>query len=63
MLKHQWKVEVHHVYRESNKVADALASLGHGQLLGVVYFCSCPAYLVVILCDDMASTAMPRFIL
>ncbi|KAK9118130.1 hypothetical protein Scep_016223 [Stephania cephalantha] len=33
LLRRQWSVQVRHIYRECNRSADALANLGHSNVL------------------------------
>ena len=33
-----WDCSVNHVYREGNKLADGLASMGHNMVMGIVFF-------------------------
>ena len=38
LLDYDWSCTIHHIYKESNKVADYLANLGHSLDLGVTMF-------------------------
>ena len=49
-----------HVFREANRPAHALASLGHS--LGVIFYEIPPVSLGSILCEDLAGVAIPRFV-
>ena len=51
-----------HVFREANRLAHALASLGHLHSLGVIFYEIPPVNLGSILCEDLAGVAIPRFV-
>ena len=62
LLKRSWVVEVKHAFREANRSADALASLGHLNSLGVIFYEIPPVSLSSLLCEDFASVVIPYFV-
>lgn len=58
-----WNVSFHFVYREANRCADHLASLGHNSI-GEEFSCSqIPRTLFPLLRDDVIGVAFPRLTL
>ena len=53
---------MHHIYRESNRVADFMASLGHNAQVGIIYFLLPPVGVGSILREDIAGVSMPRVV-
>lgn len=58
-----WSCRLRHVYRESNPVADALASMGHGSSFRMIVLEAAPANLQQLLGEDMRGVALPRLVL
>ncbi|CAN1133397.1 Putative ribonuclease H protein At1g65750, partial [Linum perenne] len=63
LCKRDWRVEIHHVYREANKAADFLASQGHRFPFGTHLFPLSECNLGHILRYDCLGISEPRFIL
>ncbi|KAI9193852.1 hypothetical protein LWI28_000667 [Acer negundo] len=53
LMNHDWSCNIHHVYRESNRVVDCLAKLGHSLDLGTTVFDIPPAEITGVLDDDV----------
>ena len=53
LLRLDWEVKVEHVFREGNRAANAIASLGHALSLGCHYFDSVPLSIQEIIREDM----------
>ncbi|KAK0605740.1 hypothetical protein LWI29_030217 [Acer saccharum] len=62
LLDSDWSCSIHHIYRESNFVADSLARLGHSLGLGVTVFDEPPLQTYGVLEDDYKGVATPRFV-
>ena len=52
LIDQNWSCTVHHIYRESNRVADFMANLGHSLDLGTTFFDDPPGQISAILTDD-----------
>ena len=62
LIDEDWQCLIRHVYRESNKVADYLANLGHSLELGVTYFEDPPLQVLGLLDNDAKGLAMARLV-
>ena len=62
-MNRHWNVWMAHVFRESNRVADSLANLGHSMSLGLHVFNSPPNYCRAFLNEDARGVSLPRRIL
>jgi ribonuclease HI len=62
MLEQEWSVEISHSYREANKCADALATLGCSLSYDIVVFDSCPEFLRELYLADIQGSAAPRLV-
>lgn len=60
LLKREWEVSMQHVYREANKCAKLLVSLGHMKMLGVHELTQPPQDLVNLLKADIIGVSIPR---
>ncbi|KAK3193441.1 hypothetical protein Dsin_024751 [Dipteronia sinensis] len=60
LLEEHWCCYVQHNYRESNRVADMLASLGHSLDLGISFFEKPPQQILGVLDDDAKGVAFAR---
>ena len=56
-------MEIKHIYRQANFVADDLANCAHSLPLGLHIFSSPPASINHIIIHDMYGVAYPRFVL
>ncbi|CAN1256833.1 Putative ribonuclease H protein At1g65750 [Linum perenne] len=63
LCNREWRVEIRHVYREANKVADFLANQGHLFPFGTHLFPLSDCNLGHILRYDCLGISEPRFIL
>ncbi|PNY06182.1 ribonuclease H [Trifolium pratense] len=61
LMNMDWNVRISHVYREANKVADAIAALGC-TTQGFSYFNTPPANLERLCLDDVMGVSTPRII-
>ena len=52
LLDQSWDVKVKHIYREANRAADFIASMGHNLAFGLLVYCSSPYSLGSFLSDD-----------
>ncbi|KAL1192981.1 putative ribonuclease H protein [Cardamine amara subsp. amara] len=55
-----WNVQITHVYREANRLADGLANYAFSLDLGFHYFELAPSCVEVILSEDARGTAFPQ---
>ncbi|KAK3231085.1 hypothetical protein Dsin_002966 [Dipteronia sinensis] len=62
ILENEWSCNLHHNYRESNRVADFLANLGHALDLKLTVFEEPPTQISSILEDDCKGDAVARMI-
>ncbi|CAJ2646335.1 unnamed protein product [Trifolium pratense] len=62
LLGSDWEVRVHHAYRETNKCADALASIGCSMRAGSSFYNCCPAQLSSLLLADLMGITSPRLV-
>ncbi|MCH91455.1 putative non-LTR retroelement reverse transcriptase [Trifolium medium] len=60
LLAFDWKVVVHHSYREVNQCADALANYGCSMGLGICFFDACPSSIRNLLFFDLLGNTIPR---
>jgi hypothetical protein len=58
----EWKVVVHHSYREANQFADALANLGSSMDIGCVFFDVFPSEFSHLLSADIMEISTLRLI-
>ena len=63
LLQCDWNVKIQNIYREANRIVDALVAKGHLHHIGVVFYCSPPLNIDVFLHEDLVGVAMPRAIL
>lgn len=59
-LLKDWTVQVSHVYREANHLADGLANYAFTRPLGLHLFASCPESMLGCLAEDARGSAYPR---
>ncbi|KAG7540165.1 Ribonuclease H domain [Arabidopsis thaliana x Arabidopsis arenosa] len=59
-IARDWIVRFSHVYREANRLADALANYAFSLPLGFHFFASIPDSVNVVLLEDTGGTAFPR---
>lgn len=62
LLRGSWHVKVRHVYREANKVTDAIASLGCQMSNSLLVYDSPPDFVRGLLDDDVRGVATPRLV-
>ena len=62
LLQRAWVVKIQHIYRERNRAADFLASLGHGLQLGVCFYDLPPIGLASFLREDVAGISFLRLV-
>ncbi|KAF7800797.1 putative ribonuclease H protein [Senna tora] len=60
LLQDDWMINFSHIFREGNRVANALACHGHSASSPFVYFESAPSFCKGILLDDCKGTGFPR---
>ncbi|XP_061375671.1 uncharacterized protein LOC133317799 [Gastrolobium bilobum] len=60
MMDKDWKVEIDHVFRESNQVADWLASSGRQYVWDTQWHESCPLGCAKLVLDDRRGIMLPR---
>ena len=60
LVEKDWSCSVHHVYREGNRAADALAKYGQSLKLGLTVFEVPPPHILPILEDDRLGVAVAR---
>ncbi|CAN1814657.1 hypothetical protein LINPERHAP1_LOCUS27191 [Linum perenne] len=59
VLNRNLQVNVQHIYREANRVADLLAHLSHCKLLGTHFLDSCPPDIKNALASDCIGVSSP----
>ncbi|GAU10733.1 hypothetical protein TSUD_425170, partial [Trifolium subterraneum] len=62
LLRLEWEVKVQHAYRETNKCADALASISCSMRAGSSYYNCCPAQLSSLLLADLMGITFTRLV-
>ncbi|CAN1751199.1 Putative ribonuclease H protein At1g65750 [Linum perenne] len=62
MLERNWSVEVHHIYREKNRVADLLAHFGHSLNFGAHFDFTCNSDIERAISADCIGVCFPRLI-
>ncbi|CAN1137067.1 Putative ribonuclease H protein At1g65750, partial [Linum perenne] len=62
LINKNWTVEVSHIYRERNRVADLLAHYGHELSLGSHFNFTCSSDIERAIANDMFGICFPRMI-
>ncbi|CAN1807593.1 Putative ribonuclease H protein At1g65750 [Linum perenne] len=62
-LSKEWEVQIFHVYREANKVADMLADHGHSLSFGYVVNCVYSPEIDREIWNDFIGASTPRLVL
>ncbi|KAK0586448.1 hypothetical protein LWI29_007016 [Acer saccharum] len=62
LVEKNWSCSIQHVFRESNRVADALANLGHSLNLGTTFFDVPPAQISACVNEDLSGSALARLL-
>ncbi|KAK2634118.1 hypothetical protein Ddye_028910 [Dipteronia dyeriana] len=62
LMNNDWRCIIHHVYRESNRVADCLAIMGHSLDLGLTFFNTPPFEISGVLDDNVKGLAFARLV-
>ncbi|KAK3220790.1 hypothetical protein Dsin_014760 [Dipteronia sinensis] len=62
LINNEWSCNIHHVYRESNRVADYLAKMGQSLEPGISFFKDPPPQILVVLDDDRKGLAAARLV-
>ncbi|KAK2662858.1 hypothetical protein Ddye_001432 [Dipteronia dyeriana] len=62
LINNEWSCNIQHVYRESNRVVDCLAKLGHSLELGFSVFKDPPPQVAVVLDDDYKCLVIARLV-
>jgi hypothetical protein len=57
-----WIVEISRTYREANKCADALASIGCSLTYDTVFYANCPDLVSDVYTADIQRSSTPRLI-
>ncbi|KAK3219521.1 hypothetical protein Dsin_013491 [Dipteronia sinensis] len=60
MIACDWSCHILHAYRETNRVDDGLACLGHSLDLGITIFKGPPSQIIGVLEDDFKGTSFAR---
>jgi hypothetical protein len=63
LLDEEWEVKISHLYREANRSADALASMGCTLNFNIVYFETCPINIRELIHADVLGIGTPHLIL
>jgi ribonuclease HI len=63
LLDEEREVKISHLYRETNRSADALASMGCTLNFTIVYFETCPINIRELIHADVLGSNTPRLIL
>jgi hypothetical protein len=61
-LAFEWEVKISHVYRESNRCADALANIGCPLNHNILFYVDCPVEIRYIMSADVLGMTTPRMI-
>ncbi|KAK2662405.1 hypothetical protein Ddye_000979 [Dipteronia dyeriana] len=61
-MENDWSYSIHHIYRESNRVADSLDNLEHSLIFGITVFEDPPLQIFDILDDECNGVAIARMV-
>ena len=62
LLDRSWQIKVEHIFREANRVADFMTSMGHALDFGLHVFYNPPERLYGVLSKDFRGVVLPRLI-